>query len=106
MPQPYILATSCAEPDREFETLHGLARYIVALRDKHAARPDMVAVEAYLARSDLPGGRTVSVRMLDGSNGGKGALIGYAFMPLEPHAREPLVLMAAIVAVQKGRAAA
>ena len=103
-----ILAFGCGRPDREFASLEALARAIVAERDKLAEGRWLVGVSANLARgADLPAGACVSVRALDGSNGGKGALIGYAFLPRGyAGVVGPSRLMAAIRAAVAERVAA
>lgn len=81
--QPYVLATSCAAPDQEFTSLRTLAQGIGRLRDLVAGRPALHCVAAVLTRCELPGGRVVAVRLLDGTCGGKGSALGYAFLPRE-----------------------
>lgn len=94
--QPYILATSCAAPDQEFSTLRTLAQGIARLRD---AVDKALAVRCHLAqltRCELPGGRVVAVRLLDGSCGGRGSALGYAFLPRQHHSHEVEALEAAL----------
>lgn len=93
--KPYTLAFSCSKPDLEFSNLQALARAIVEIRDTSPRSPEISAISARLTRSDLPGGAVVAVRMLDGSCGGRGELIGYAFMPANSYGED--MLMRAIV---------
>lgn len=79
--QPYVLATSCAAPDQEFTSLRALAERLQAIRAQAAGRPEISVVPAMLTRCELPGGKVLSIRLLDGSCGGRGAPIGYAFVP-------------------------
>lgn len=97
-------ATSSSEPDLDFPTLPALARHLVTVRAKlplgtDGLRVDLVAVSATVARSHLPSGSAVSIRARDGALGGKGSLLGYAFLPnpVRPSPAAPSLLMTAIV---------
>jgi hypothetical protein len=54
-----------------------------------------------LKRGALPGGSCIAIRLQDGSAGGRGALVGYAFVPA-PSGLKPAMqsLMAAILAAE------
>lgn len=83
----FILATSCAEPDREFGSIEALARAIDTARNAAPNRPSLRFIDAMLSRGpELSGGKVVAVRLYDGGDAGHGTLIGYAFMP---GARQP-----------------
>jgi hypothetical protein len=106
----FILATSSGAADRTFYTLASLAKAIVLHRDEACAGAELRAITAFVARSALPYGACVAVRMMDGSEDlsgkpGKGALIGYAFMP-ETRGNPAVRLMEAIVALEPLRVAA
>lgn len=77
----YVLALSCAEPDVAHATLGELAYSLLAIRSLRPGRPEFNILPAMLTRCELPGGAVLSIRLLDGSNGGKGDLVGYAFVP-------------------------
>jgi hypothetical protein len=77
----YVLATSCTEPDEEFSSVHTLARAILARRDRLGGRPDAACIDAIMSRDGLPGAEVIAIRAKDGSCGGRGALLGYAFVP-------------------------
>lgn len=105
--QPYTLGTSLAEPDQVFPSLAALARALVARRDALPGRPALATFSATLARAPLPGGACVSVRARDGSCGGRGAWLGYVFMPgPRPWERLMRALLAAEVEAAGGRRAA
>lgn len=96
---PYALAFTSDKPDWAFPTLRRLAVAIVGIRDATADLPEISCVRGQLERSYLPGGTIVVVRLRDGQAGGRGSLMGYAMMPVDPRQREAHVLMAAILAV-------
>lgn len=102
--EPFTFATSCAEPDRVFGSLAALARYVLVLRGGAplvgGAPPELVARDGTLARSDLPGGRMVSIRILDGAHAGRGSLLGYVLMPLIATETGAIRVMEAIVAAE------
>lgn len=102
--QPFIFAIGIDVPDREFGSLAAAARYIVALRAQaplvDGQPPELGAVAGILARSDLPGGRMVTIRLRDGSK--LGLTLGHLLMPIKEavaHLAAPTV-MAAILAAQ------
>lgn len=104
MDTPFIFAIGIDLPDREFASLAAAARHIVALRAKaplvDGQPPELGAVAGVLARSDLPGGRMVTVRLRDGS--ALGQVLGYLLMPIKEavaHLAAPTV-MAAILTAQ------
>ncbi len=105
-PQACTLALETGEPDRVYPSLRALACALVKTRArlphliKTQAPPQLVAVSATLARSDLPGGSVVAIRARDGSMGGKGLLLGYVFMPGNGSGGDADRLMAAIVEAQ------
>jgi hypothetical protein len=88
--RPYVLATSCAEPDVEYASLGELAYSLLAIRSRRPGNPDFSIVPAMLTRCELPGGKVLSIRLLDGANGGRGELIGYAFVPNLGHDADDL----------------
>ncbi|HEV2530922.1 hypothetical protein [Phenylobacterium sp.] len=77
MSGPYVLATSCATPDREFPSLGALAAALLEQRSDHP----LALRRAQLTRCELPGGHVLAVRRLDGSCGGRGMALGYVFLP-------------------------
>lgn len=95
--------TGVAATDREFPTLPALARHIVALRaaaplDALGERPEIGLLAAMVGREAIPNGASIAVRVRDGRNGGRGTLLGYAF--LETLAGGARNLMAAILSAQ------
>lgn len=105
MSASYILARSCAEPDQEFGSLVALARAIDAVRCAVAGQPGLRLTDSVVARGpELPGGKAISLRMVSADDGGRGTLIGYAFLPAG--LTRPLrALLAALEAVDQREAA-
>lgn len=101
---PVTFAVETGLPDRDFPTLLAAARYIVKLRAMlplvDGRRPEIMARDGYLARSELPGGRMVSVRVLDGQASGRGSLLGYLLVPGPEGLSAWARVMAAIVQAQ------
>lgn len=103
--QPYVLARSCSEPDREFPSLSALAREIMALRYETPGRPQLRLRHAELTRSDLPGGKVIAIRLVDGLCAGHGSPLGYVFMPRGNGGHEIEALRSALDAVMEREAA-
>lgn len=82
MTEPWVLATSCAAPDREFASIDTLAAAIVGHRDAlPAPRPEFAFRPCALSRGGLPELRCLAVRLLDGACRGHGSLVGYVLFP-------------------------
>lgn len=96
---PYILATSCAEPDREFASLTQLARAVVHARDAMEGRPELVLTPSNVSRGQLPGGACVAVRARKDGDEGRGDFIAYALIPGAYADAAVRLLMTAILAV-------
>lgn len=75
------LATSCAEPDLEFTSPLTLARHVVAQRERLKSKAAPALYATTLCRDGLTSAQVIAIRLADGPNRGKGALIGYAFIP-------------------------
>jgi hypothetical protein len=75
--QPYVLATACERPDREFATIAQLAGAIVGGVGEGAR---LALRPASVGRGELPHGAAVAVRHLDNSSE-RGSLVGYVFAP-------------------------
>lgn len=98
---PFTLASLSATPDLGFASIDQLARAVCALRDARPGRPWLSAISATVTRSDMPGGAAVALRLADSEEGGRGSLLGYAFMPRAagaPAGRAAAALLAAIIA--------
>jgi len=109
MSEPYTLAVSCVERDREFNTLDELARFLVHLRDQRdTPRPEFSFTPCRLSRGGTPELWCLSARLLDGGEKGHGSFLGYAIEPAGPEFRrfEPSRLSDAIDRVYARRLAA
>jgi hypothetical protein len=80
-PHTFILCTGAAEPDLIYGAIESLAREICRRRDRLPGRPDLTFVHGQAWRGEgFAGGACVVVRVADGALGGRGSLVGYAFL--------------------------
>jgi hypothetical protein len=106
----YVLATGVETPDAEFHALEALAREILRRRLAEPRQPRLRYTDANLGRGDLlPNGVCVSLRFADGQLGGRGSLLGYAFLPRSSNPTRDLmaaVALAELVEARSGERAA
>lgn len=82
----YVLAFAASpRPDLELPSLGALAQAIARLPQERAGAPQLRLRSCQAGRRPLPNGTCVSVRLMDGSMGGLGELVAYAFLPHPSH---------------------